>query len=704
MKAKWFSTFLIVTMLVISVVPAAGAAPKPIDYAPYDAGPEIRGWEATADRIAPASEEDLAAAEVTAQAAADASSTDCITDSKIFLILNDYLGRYQATFFNLMGDSPNSQVWVQANLAWPAGDPRPTPVITCDQVSYLMGQFDGNIYPKETSFFGMPDTLTGENASLDDLLGLPSDYYTDSAGRQIILVSNVRDNNYYNSTYPIYIAGFYSPSYEDYFDRNVMTIDAYDWANRTGPSGTRPYLYEGVFAHEYQHLLHGDYDPDEELFINEGMSNLAEYLTGYGVALKGHIDAGAANPENSLTVWGDQGDLEILTDYGQAYLFQYYLMEQFGTPFIQALFHNTDNGITGVDSTLSAMDEHTTFADVYHDWSVAALINSRKPGNGKYQFWNVDPSLSYYFAPFNIGTPAAPNPEAFSTPGAPPWGTDYLWITGSPKDLRRLTFNGLPYSTFPTAWTSDGSVLFGGTGDLIDNWAIFPATGGGTLTFDTKYDIEQYWDFGFIQVSTDGGYNWTSLSNAATTDLHDPNAHPTVVANLPGLTGSTGGAWVPMSFDLSAYAGQNILIAFRYVTDWATSEAGWYIDNVTVDGNLVSDGSNTSAFKDITEIIPFNNDFTVTFVGTKNVGKKVEYKVKVMHLNHDTETGKIELADLLKTSNSVVMLVSFDAQEGVNYYADYTYQLEYRHTKPGGHRPIHGHGYGTHFHGHGYGH
>ena len=51
-----------------------------------------------------------------------------------------------------------------------------------------------------------------------------------------------------------------------------MTIDAWDWLHRTGaepahdPSAdpctsapARPFLYEGVFAHEYQHLLHHYY-------------------------------------------------------------------------------------------------------------------------------------------------------------------------------------------------------------------------------------------------------------------------------------------------------------------------------------------------------------------------------------------------------------------------------------------------------------
>jgi immune inhibitor A len=680
MKSKFLTLFTI--LVIVGLLPGAVlAAPKPIDYSPMDAGPRIREMPATAEMLVPVSEPGLAAEQAAAQQAVNASATDCISATKIFMILNDYLGRYQATYFNLMGDSPTSQVWVQANLAWPAGDSRVTPVITCQQVAYLMGQFDNNMYPKETSFFGPPNPLDGTNAYLPGLLGLPQDYYYDEAGRQIVLVSNVRDDNYYDPTYPIFIAGFFSPSFEIYFDRNVMTIDAYDWANRTGPSGTRPYMYEGVFAHEYQHLLHADYDPDEETFINEGLSNLAEYLTGYGVAVKSHVDAAAANPENSLTVWGDQGDLEILTDYGQAYLFQYYLMEQFGQPFIQALFHNPENGISGVNSTLAGANIRKTFANVFHDWSVAMLINSKTPGGGNYQFFNVNPSLSYYFAPLNLGTPAAPNPQAFDTPGAPPWGTDYIWINGDPKALGKLTFNGVAYSTFPTGWTSEAGVLRGGQGDLLDNWAIFETVGGGTLTFDTYYDIEEFWDFGFVQVSTDGGQTWTSLANASTTSVHDPSAHPTVIANLPGLTGKSGD-WVSLSYDLGAYAGQDLLVAFRYVTDWSTYLDGWFIDNVYVDGTLISDGSDTTPFHDLTYYRPINNDYTVTFVGMKTVGKGNQYKVVSMKLNQVTEQGRFELDKVLKWSTKVAMLVTFDAPEGITYYAPYTYDFTYTNKGP----------------------
>jgi hypothetical protein len=669
----------IVTTLAILLGPLSGAvpvlaAPNPPGPDPVEISEEVRDWGATGEHL------DLSAGADAGSSAASTPLSSCTLGSKTWLILNDFTGFYQLSTFNLVAESGMSQIWVQANLAWPAGDPRATPEITCEQAQYMLGEFDDNIYPTEIDFFGPPDAHDGSAAVLPGLIGAPPDYYADPAGRQVVLVSNIRDDNYYDSTYPIYIAGFYSPTFEIYFDRNVMSIDAFDWANRTGPSGTRPFLYEGVFAHEYQHLLHDDYDSDEETFVNEGLSDFAEFLTGYHPALAGHLGPAAANPENSLVVWGDQGDLEILTDYGQAYMFQLYLYEQFGQGFTQALFHNTGNGISGIESTLDARHIARDFAHVFHDWQVALLIDSKKPSGGRYNFVNETFNL-------NVGTPAAPNPEAFSTPGAPPWGGDYIWVPGDPKMLGQLSFNGVDYTTFPTGWTSDGSVLWGGEGDLLDNWAIFETAGGGALTFDTKYDLEETWDFGFVQVSTDTGHTWTSLSNPDTRSDYNPDAHPKVVENVPGFTGSSGdgvppGEWVTESFDLSAYAGQDILVAFRYVTDWAFFEAGWFIDNVMVDGELISDGSDASVFMDITEVLPINNDFTVTFVAYKGQGNGRQYNVVTLKLDELTETGMINLNKALKWADQAVMIVTFDAPEGFTRYADYTYEFTFTNGGP----------------------
>ena len=42
------------------------------------------------------------------------------------------------------------------------------------------------------------------------------------------------------------------------------------------------------------------------------------------------------------------------------------------------------------------------------------------------------------------------------------------------------------------------------------------------LTFETYYDIEQNWDYGFVQVLTDGGETWQSLeSERMSTEIAD---------------------------------------------------------------------------------------------------------------------------------------------------------------------------------------
>lgn len=182
-------------------------------------------------------------------------------------------------------------------------------------------------------------------------------------------------------------------------------------------------------------------------------------------------------------------------------------------------------------------------------------------------------------------------------------------------------------------------MLYSGTGNEVDNWAIFETTGGGVLSFDTVWDLEDFWDFAFVQVSTDGGLTWTSLSDNEdySTSEFDPNAYPTVIENVPGLTGVQATP-VTLTYDLSAYAGLDILVAFRLVTDWSTFYEGWYVDNVYVDGTLISDGTDTSIFKDISELFPIDNNFTVTFVGKRGWGRWTQYQVHTMRLDQVTES------------------------------------------------------------------
>jgi len=130
-------------------------------------------------------------------------------------------------------------------------------------------------------------------------------------------------------------------------------------------------------------------------------------------------------------------------------------------------------------------------------------------------------------------------------------------------------------------WFSDGE----NSGNFILTTPITIPLGNPMLTFETKYDLENLYDFGFVQISLDEGTSWISLENAYTTHEH-ADTDPNIISNLPGFTGTSANwpVWTTMTFDLSQYAGEDVLLGFRYMTDLGHLEQGWYLDNVTING------------------------------------------------------------------------------------------------------------------------
>ncbi|MFE1243134.1 immune inhibitor A domain-containing protein [Fictibacillus sp. NPDC058756] len=160
----------------------------------------------------------------------------------------------------------------------------------------------------------------------------------------------------------------------------------------------------------------------------------------------------------------------------------------------------------------------------------------------------------------------------------------------------------LPEKKVPINTPAAGSYEYwGGQEDEIDTNMVtnvdLTGKNSATLTFDAWYDIEEQWDFAFVQVSTDNGANWKSLSNANTRSDVVLEGYPTILDSMPGFTGKSDG-WKKQTFDLSEYKGQKIQLRLRYATDWGTSNTGFFADNikVTADGTtLVEDGGETNA-------------------------------------------------------------------------------------------------------------
>ncbi len=663
-KIKSFSIILMMLLSAVSIafIPSSsGSVSTELpDYIPMDIGPEFFADDVDLDL-------EILGAPSSSSSAGPSSAAAKVGEYVVGLLYVD--GGLSLTYYQCRAVGRHTEIWVQANLAFPEGDPRETPVITDEQVDYLLEEFESNILPTDTDYFGDPFPLDGSNALLE-AWGY-GDYH-DKKSRNIIMISNVRDDNYYNPEYPYYVAGFFWGVYEAYLDRNVITIDSHDWANRIGPDVARPFMYESVIAHEYQHLIHSDLNPGDDTFMNEACSLFAEPLCGYPISW-GQVLRFLETPDNSLTAWGDQGDINILADYGSSFLWAMYLNDHYSEEFMG---HFVQAGITGVDGINAGLEYfgfEEDFDDVYHDWRIANLIDAE---SGKYGYNSFDLSEAEYPLYINdmdnqlfswtqgtdFGTTVSYDGYDTGVSMLGPYGTDYI---GYSEENWNTNFAELYFDGDDTAlvfgWEMIDGVWYSGAEDLMNTLIageIYVDPLDPTLYMNTYWDIEDYWDFAFVQISTDDGETWTSLENEYTTYMHDPGAHPDVTANLPGITEYVGEV-VDMTFDLSDYSGENVQIGFRYVTDWATLYEGWYIFDANVGGTPL----------DLAVVYP-DASYMVTLVAYKEIGGETHHMVMDLYLDDDN-FGSISL--LGNWADHMVLIVSATQSQG---FSDYSFRIK----------------------------
>jgi PKD repeat protein len=88
---------------------------------------------------------------------------------------------------------------------------------------------------------------------------------------------------------------------------------------------------------------------------------------------------------------------------------------------------------------------------------------------------------------------------------------------------------------------------------------------GVTLSFWHIYDLEDGYDYGYVEVSTDGGATWSAVEA-----YNGENPYPT---------------WAQDTLSLPALDGQaNARLRFRLDTDVYVTEDGWHIDDIVLSG------------------------------------------------------------------------------------------------------------------------
>lgn len=155
-------------------------------------------------------------------------------------------------------------------------------------------------------------------------------------------------------------------------------------------------------------------------------------------------------------------------------------------------------------------------------------------------------------------------------------------------------------------WWGGAESLIASTMTLRSPIAI-PA-GGATLSFALAYRTEAQWDWLWVQASEDGGATWRTLTNAHTRCDHDPawiggrHGFPAdlCAAGIGGFTGASASfpALATESFSLAPFAGKSVVLRLFYMTDWATLDAGVFVDDVAVKAGaatLLSDGAETQS-------------------------------------------------------------------------------------------------------------
>src|SRR5262249_16678502 len=154
------------------------------------------------------------------------------------------------------------------------------------------------------------------------------------------------------------------------------------------------------------------------------------------------------------------------------------------------------------------------------------------------------------------------------------------------------------------------------------------------------------------------GPGFASLPISGTSSISNTDALPIIKANTPGFSGVSGSpnapAWIHVSYDLSTYAGQSILLAFRYSTDSGTAgtippppEPGWYLDNVKV-GNLAlytDEASVPAAAKSIWQArnLQYSFKFDVATFADKNGPEVTSVLTTTLDANGD---GSLDMGEL----------------------------------------------------------
>ena len=326
-----------------------------------------------------------------------------------------------------------------------------------------------------------------------------------------------------------------------------------------------------TLSHEFQHMVHHRYDPNEPSFINEGLSGLAEYIALQDIK-DSFIRSFLNDTGRSLIWWPESGTTAPF--YGSSFLFSMYLYDRFGADFIHELVKAPENGLNGLDEALRCSGIGLSADDTFQQWTAALLAQLLQTSVREWSYRSYAfPQDGIYR---DIKTLSCGTPELHETAQ---YGIRmYNSSCGVPF---RITVDGNAESPVTTlnipggtgAWWSgavnNSMALLSRTFDLTD------VSGPVSFEYDISYSIEDGYDYYYLLLADTQG-KVTRLSPSTVT-----NADPAGQNLGSGTTGRSSGT-IHESVDLNQWTGEQIRLTFVYLTDTAGLDNGLLLDNFRI--------------------------------------------------------------------------------------------------------------------------
>jgi len=182
-----------------------------------------------------------------------------------------------------------------------------------------------------------------------------------------------------------------------------------------------------VLAHEFEHLIHYNYDPGEAAWVDEGLAEVAMWLYGD----PDNISQFNLNPDRNLTTFGGNW-----YDYIKSYLFNLYFYERYGgQAALRLITQEPAVSIAGYENVLNALEYTENFEDVFVDWAVANFLDDTTIGDGRYGYVGEDLPA---FIPFATHSTFPVGPLNASVNH---WAADYArFVNGNSL---QMTFDGV---------------------------------------------------------------------------------------------------------------------------------------------------------------------------------------------------------------------------------------------------------------------